>query len=97
MTNGQKFCLLCKRGHLQSWESLCSYCWKKVEEHDLCWICKGTGTVAEKIGDVVSEIIKCPNCGGTGYKGKWREGVKFLNSFREILLSCGIDLFDAPW
>lgn len=95
---GPKFCLFCKRGNLKTWESACHYCWNQLKEHDVCWLCKGTGTTIDRrINGHVTEIIKCQKCNGTGYVGKWREQAMTVNTFREILRSCGIDLFDAPW
>jgi len=95
---GVKFCLVCKRGSLKVWESVCNYCWKKLEEHDKCWMCKGVGTIAEKrFNGEVSEVLPCPKCSGTGFVGKWREQMITLNAFREELRACGIDLFDSPW
>jgi len=88
---------MCKRGNLQSWESACSHCWQKATEHDLCWACNGSGLVPQRIDNHVSEITKCPNCNGTGYKGKWRQQLMTLNTIREELRACGIDLFDNPW
>lgn len=88
-----KICPICKEKVIANWESTCQHCWDKLVEHDLCKICKGIGTVAEEIinGNHHTEIMKCPECEGSGYTGIWRLQIIVFNHVRENCRRCGFD------
>jgi len=88
-----KICLMCKERIIQSWESVCAVCWRKVEKHDLCPMCLGGKSIGqENVNGGFTTIISCPECNGTGYTGKWHQWLIVLNHCREFLRSCGVDI-----
>lgn len=84
---------MCKQRVIASWESVCSNCWAKLEEHDVCPMCLGHGSIPETNTNGGFTLIReCPECDGSGYTGKWRQQMILLNHCREFLRDCGVDL-----
>lgn len=95
-----KICMMCRQRIIQSWESVCSSCWKKVIEHDLCPVCHGEKNIPFTNYDVgITVMLNCPKCNGTGYTGDWRINLILLNYAREFLRECGVDIteMDRLW